>query len=87
MGLLILILECIILIGALCCKNCFLNRPSVLVYLFLINVDHARAKLNPNRQIVNGLKPLVGELQQQTRLADARVADYDVFEEVRVTHH
>ena len=55
--------------------------------LFLVNVDHARAELYANGEIVNGLKPLVGELEQQTGLADARVADYNVFEEVRVTHH
>jgi hypothetical protein len=33
---------------------------------------------------VHGLEALVGELQQEARLADARVADDDVLEQVAV---
>mmetsp|Transcript_117814 Transcript_117814/g.175990 ORF Transcript_117814/g.175990 Transcript_117814/m.175990 type:complete len:274 (-) Transcript_117814:82-903(-) len=53
---------------------------------FVVQVDHAGAELDSNRQIVDGLKSLVGELQQQTGLSDACVTDDDVFEEIGVRH-
>lgn len=35
-----------------------------------INSDHACSKLNANRQVVHGLKPLVCELKQEAGLAN-----------------
>ena len=39
-----------------------------------LDLDHARAELHANGEIVHRLEALVGELEQQARLADARVA-------------
>ena len=43
--------------------------PDLKFNLESINWNHAGAKLNPDGQIVHGLKPLVCELEQKTRLA------------------
>lgn len=45
--------------------------PNLQLDLFVLNVDHARAELDADCQIMHGLEALVRELQQQTRLADA----------------
>ena len=45
--------------------------PNLELDLLSVDGDHARAKLDANREVVDGLEPLVGELQQQARLADA----------------
>jgi len=42
----------------------------------------AGAELDADGEVVQGLEALVGELQEQARLADACVADDDVLEEV-----
>jgi hypothetical protein len=39
--------------------------PDLQLDLFAVNVDHACAKLDANGKIVDRLKPLVRELQQQ----------------------
>lgn len=39
--------------------------PDLQLDLFAINVDHPRAKLDADCQIVHRLEPLVRELQQQ----------------------
>ena len=64
------------------CDTC--GIPYLQFDLFIVDRDHARAKLDANRQVVNLLEPLVGKLQEQARLAHARVADDNVFEEVGV---
>jgi hypothetical protein len=63
------------------------NRvPNLQLYGLVVDADHARAKLHPNRQVVHGLEPLVRELQKETGLAHARVSYDDVLEEVGVRH-
>jgi hypothetical protein len=39
--------------------------PDLQLYLLAVNVDHARAKLYADGQVVHGLEALVRELQQQ----------------------
>lgn len=50
----------------------FLSRrvPDLQLDLLVLQVDHASTKLDTNRQVVDRLKSLVCELQQQTRLSD-----------------
>ena len=42
--------------------------------------------LHSDRQLMDGLKTLIGELEQQATFANPSVANDDVFEEVRITH-
>ena len=48
--------------------------PDLQLDLLAVDVDHARAKLDADREVVHRLEALVRKLQQQARLADARVA-------------
>lgn len=48
--------------------------------------DHTSTELDADGQVVHRLKSFVGELQQQARLADAGVADYDILEQVGIRH-
>lgn len=43
--------------------------PNLQLDLLIIDGDHSSAKLNANCQIMDGLKALIGKLQQQTGLA------------------
>jgi hypothetical protein len=45
--------------------------PDLELDLLVVNADHARAELHPDGQVVHRLEALVGELQQQARLAHA----------------
>lgn len=51
----------------------FLSRgiPDLQLDELVVQVDHAGTKFDPDCQVMDGLESLVGELQQQTRLADA----------------
>lgn len=40
--------------------------PNLQLNLLAIDVDHSRAELHANSEVVHGLKALVRELQQQT---------------------
>ena len=40
--------------------------PYLKLDLFAVNVDHARAKLHPDGQVVHRLEPLVRKLKQKT---------------------
>jgi hypothetical protein len=44
--------------------------PYLKLDLFRVNIDHSRAELHADSQVVYRLEPLVGKLQQQARLAD-----------------
>ena len=64
------------------------NTPKALLprrvpYLQLnraaVDRDHAGTELHPYSQIMDRLKTLVGELEEEAGLADACVADYDVL--------
>eukprot|EP00608_Synchroma_pusillum_P012824 CAMPEP_0198425696 /NCGR_PEP_ID=MMETSP1452-20131203/4740_1 /TAXON_ID=1181717 /ORGANISM="Synchroma pusillum, Strain CCMP3072" /LENGTH=246 /DNA_ID=CAMNT_0044146055 /DNA_START=113 /DNA_END=851 /DNA_ORIENTATION=+ len=46
-----------------------------------VHVEHARAELHANGQVMHGLEALVRELEQQAGLAHARVADDNVLEQ------
>jgi hypothetical protein len=48
--------------------------PNLQLDVLVINLDHARAKFYANGQVVHLLEARVGKLQQQARLAHARVA-------------
>lgn len=50
--------------------------PNLQLDLLVLNVDHPRAKLDADRQVVHRLEALVRELQQQTRLPDACAHPY-----------
>ena len=52
--------------------------PDLQLDLLVVNVNHPRAELDPDGEVVHLLEPLVRELQQQTGLADARVTNDDV---------
>jgi hypothetical protein len=43
--------------------------PDLQFNLLGVDVDHARPELHPDGEVVHGLEPFVGELQQQARLA------------------
>lgn len=43
--------------------------PYLQLDLLAVDVDHARAELHANREVVHGLEALVRELQQQAGLA------------------
>lgn len=43
--------------------------PYLKLDLFAVDRDHPRAKLHADGQVMDGLKSLVGELKQQTRLS------------------
>ena len=46
--------------------------PDLQLYEFVsLQIDHSGTEFDPNGQIVNRLKTLVGKLKQQTRLSDA----------------
>lgn len=47
--------------------------PDLQLHVLVVDLDHASPKLHANRQVVHGLEALVRELQQQARLAHARV--------------
>ena len=44
--------------------------------------NHPCPKLDANSQVVDGLEPLVRELEQEARLAHARVPDDNVLEKI-----
>lgn len=58
--------------------------PNLQLDLLAVDGDHPGAELDPDRQVMDRLEALVGELEQQAGLADACVAYDDVFEQVRV---
>lgn len=60
--------------------------PNLQLDLLAVDGDHPGAELDADRQVMNRLEALVGELEQQAGLADACVAYDDVFEQVRVRH-
>lgn len=66
----------------------FLARrvPDLQLDGLVVDRDHASPEFDANSQIMDGLKPLVRELQQQARLPNTCVSDDDVLEEVRVRH-
>ncbi len=45
--------------------------PYLQLDLLPLDVDHPGAELDTDSEVMDRLEPLVGELQQQTRLADA----------------
>ena len=45
--------------------------PDLELDLLVVDAHHAAAELHADRQVVDVLEPLVRELQQQARLADA----------------
>lgn len=60
--------------------------PYLQFDLFTIMCDHTSTELDADGQIVHRLKSFVGELQQQARLANAGITDYDILEQVSVRH-
>lgn len=48
------------------------------------DLDHSRAELYTNGQIVDLLEALVGKLKQQTRFSHAGVANDNILEEIGV---
>ena len=45
--------------------------PDLELDLLALDVDHARAELDADGEVVHGLKPLVSELEQEAGLANA----------------
>lgn len=54
--------------------------PDLEFDLLAVDCDHSSAELDAYSEVVDGLEPLVCELEEETGLANACVADYDVFE-------
>jgi len=45
--------------------------PDLQLDKLVVQVDHAGTEFYPDRQVMDGLESLVGELQEQTGLADS----------------
>jgi hypothetical protein len=58
--------------------------PDLQLDLVVLDGEGPRAELDADRQVVDGLEALVGELEQKARLADSGVANDNVFEEILV---
>lgn len=58
--------------------------PDLQLDLLAVDRDHPRAEFDADGEVVDRLEALVRELEEEAGLADARVADDDVLEEVAV---
>jgi hypothetical protein len=52
----------------------------------IINFDHPRTEINPDREIMLCAEPLICELHEKTTFSHARVTDDDVLEQKRIRH-
>jgi hypothetical protein len=52
----------------------------------IINFDHPRSEIHPDREIMLRAEPFICELHQKTTFSHTRVTDDDVLEQKRIRH-